>query len=959
MSPTPTAAGHRGNQSQVRRPLTEGPSGRTSNASTRTDRLDQQQPWDAATYHGLLAILKDPNASIAASCAAVEECLTINKDNLRGFFETCFAPLIGNVFGFDERYPGQGGWVNQVVCDLGGSSASSGSVASRTRSAAGASVTQSPSANTQAQKDVVALRKLFAPKGRLFMAMYNADCDGTIKYHFPVQRLPAISQMVLSSGHPLARLWPQYGGGQVDMLPVHGGPGSAGTLPSTHVHVSVLQYFCYWFAFYATKSLNVSGRDGSAGGMTTAMGTLGKRMLHPLSSRSQQQSSFSSFSSYSSYSPYSYGGTAKKASSSSSRQSKSMYLVLLRDLLQEFMPRPIDTREDEGLFDRAVTALNSNPLVSSYQDRPGTGMLMYSILIEFWLKDAWEPWLRDGTLKGKAGLRGDGGRKGTEMGSGMGQGYGSMTAERSWGASYDPPVENLLEAIEELTKYVMIYQTFEGNMPAQGGAGWLPGSPVLYAPADMLMSGAAEGGSGGGAGGSAGGSPAVGGHAGSRGNHLSTKMTTNSKTPVLHGPRSLGASASVGPQAYARQLYRMLHRALSSWPDQRSIKPLLKVFMVVLEPWRVASSAFSMSPKDGDGRAGKSSSTTAYLSDLVKSVGLDGRHGSSQSKSSASVVSEYTQEWEHHVLSHLPFYLDLVPMFLELSVSRVAARGEPSIQDVIKVLRVFERSEALVSLLQDVERDANRCFESEPRRADGTYAEILPWIIDQTENWKRYALNFGEDIGGVGGSHSGVYGAYSTRSRSHVSADGRSLTRAEPLFSMFSPDSAQMARNRHDIMSIAAGILKPSSLQMLQTSFDKVLPKYDDGSEEWEKSDPNANYDAYGPGWSRSGKTGPVRKIKMSTWGDAKFKGTELSKPKTSNEIAGLVNVMVYLSERINTLLTLDVPVARDEIPETVVGQWLFDLRRRGAMVNLRPLADVRNVVWLTVISFIVYYLVV
>ena len=181
-------------------------------------------------------------------------------------------------------------------------------------------------------------------------------------------------------------------------------------------------------------------------------------------------------------------------------------------------------------------------------------------------------------------------------------------------------------------------------------------------------------------------------------------------------------------------------------------------------------------------------------------------------------------------------------------------------------------------------------------------------------------------------------------SRSRMSAERR--TPSEPLFSAFSPGSSQVSRNRHDILSISAGILKPSSLKALQMSFDKVLPKYEGASEAEQWSDHDMDV-----------KTGTVRKINKSTWCDAKFKGTELSKPKTSNEIAGLVNLMVFMSERINALLTLDVPVASDEIPETLVSQWLYDLRRRGAIVNLRFLADIRNVVWLTVVSFIVYWL--
>jgi hypothetical protein len=892
------------------------PSGHGSRSlSTRSSQQQQhqqqqerqrQQAWDASTYHGLLAILKDPSASIAASCAAVEECLTINKDNLRGFFETCFAPLIGNVFGFDERDSGQGGWVNRVVFEVGGGPATG---SARPTSTAGAGAppqsssssssyyqyhTSSPanpsqqyhtsSLSSQAQKDVVALRKLFAPKGRLFMAMYNADCDGTIKYHFPVQRLPGMSQMLLSCGHPLARVWPQYGGGQVI--------GDVGTM-TTHVHVSVLQYFCYWFAYYATKSLS-SKFDGSSGGLSARKWSVARR-----------------------------SSAASSASASASHGGKSMYLVLLRDLLQEFMPRPIDTREDEGLSDRAVMAANfSNPLVSSYQDRPGTGMLMYSILVEFWLKDACEPWLREGG--GGARLRRAGG---------------------SWGASYDPPVENLLEAIEELTKYVLIYQlgVSDGrNSPAQGGTGWLPPSPVLYAPADIKGRSA-------GGGEHAGGSPGTFGHVGGRvGEGMGVEGLANATTATpfsspLHGPRSLGASASAGPQAYARQLYRMMHRALSSWPDQRSIKPLLKVFMVVLEPWRVAAQA-------GDGRgAGRKGGHKGgnYLSidlvDLVKSVGGVGTAGSGGrgrgrgGGTDAAASFEYTPEWEHHVLSHLPFYLDLVPMFLELSVSRVAARGEPSVLDVVKVLRVFERSEALVGTLQDVERDANRYYASEPRRSDGTYAEILPWVIDQAENWKRFARDLGDE---------GAEGAL-----------GGTAARAPAFFSMFTPGSTSVAMNQ--ILSIAAGILKPSLLKTLQASFDKVLPKYEDGRT-WDGDRPSLDMDgadcgAYGYGWNRNGKTGPVRKIDRSTWRGATFKGTELSKPRTSNEIPGLVDVMVSLSERINTLLTLDVPVSRDEIPETVPEQWLYDLRRRGTIVNLRPLADVRNVVWLGIVSFLAY----
>ena len=130
------------------------------------------QAWDATTYHGLLIILKDPNAPVAASCAAVEECLALNKDNLRGFFEQCFAPLMATVFGYDQTYPGRGGWVNRVAFEVQAGRAGRGGVAkSPGGTPPGSGQVAAGRHGVSSSSDVVALRRLFAPKGRLFMAM--------------------------------------------------------------------------------------------------------------------------------------------------------------------------------------------------------------------------------------------------------------------------------------------------------------------------------------------------------------------------------------------------------------------------------------------------------------------------------------------------------------------------------------------------------------------------------------------------------------------------------------------------------------------------------------------------------------------------------------------------------------------------------------------------------------------
>ena len=801
----------------------------------------QQQSWDATTYHGLLAILEDSRAPIAASCAAVEECLSLNKDNLRGFFEECFAPLVAKIFGYSGGGYG-GGWLSQVSWSPAGSRRDEGVRKEQIKKGLlmnggkdGGSVKKGGSSE---MSDAAALRRLLSPQGKLFMAMYNADSDGTIKFHFPRQRLPTCTQLLMDGrGLSLLALWPQY----ETCL------NTQARAEQQHIHVSVLQYFCYWFAFYAIKggsgvndtfmssSRRLLGQSGGKSGLQT----IGKRAADVLHLR---------------------GGR------SGSGFSKSMYVLLLRDLLHEYLPRPIDSREDEGLLDGYSTDHGRGAMYSSYQSKPGTGLLLYSILLEFWLKDADER-LNDPALPA-SGAYSVGGQRGL------------MPQRAAWGSSYEPPTENVLEVVEELTKYIIVYQLKDENAPAQSGASWLPLSPVLCQPHDVF--------------------------------NRKTHAGAGTKN-VLQGPRSLGLSGSMGCQAYGRQLYRLFHRAFSSWPDQRTIKPLLRVFLAVLAPWQVGTTSNSSSStslkvqhtshEGGTGIKGK-------MSDLAHMVGLDGQ------KNSRQKVTHYTNEWEQHVLAHVPFYLDLVPLFLELSVSRIGARGEASVQDVQRVMSVFEKSEALVSLLRELEQDINKCYTSQPRRADGKHAEIIPWMIDQAENWKQHA----------------------TSSATH--SEKKEPVRPRNLFSMFSAEIPCAALSANDILCTTSGILKADAQKALEKCFVKTLPMTDVHA---------AGHEAD----ARSAYThdlDDIMKIQKSTWMDVKFKGDVLRAPRTSYEIVYLVDLMIHLSEMLNAKIGLDVPCQDDEIPENIIQEYTYRLRRRNWRINLRPIADIRNLFWTPVL---------
>ena len=93
--------------------------------------------------------------------------------------------------------------------------------------------------------DVRALLDLVHPSGPLFSAMRDVDADGTTRFHFPRERLPTHTQLLLCCGAGRAELarWPQYCGGTL--------VADAAGRPS--IHMGVTHYFLAWFAFYAFR----------------------------------------------------------------------------------------------------------------------------------------------------------------------------------------------------------------------------------------------------------------------------------------------------------------------------------------------------------------------------------------------------------------------------------------------------------------------------------------------------------------------------------------------------------------------------------------------------------------------------------------------------------------------------------------------------------------------------------
>ena len=91
------------------------------------------------------------------------------------------------------------------------------------------------------------------------------------------------------------------------------------------------------------------------------------------------------------------------------------------------------------------------------------------------------------------------------------------------------------------------------------------------------------------------------------------------------------------------------------------------------------------------------------------------------------------------------------------------------------------------------------------------------------------------------------------------------------------------------------------------------------------------------------------QRLPRSSWRDVQYKGDPLRRPVATYEVALLVRLLVALSQRANAWLRLDQAWTPEEedAPENRVQEGLAWLRRRGARVNLRPLADARNLAWL------------
>ncbi|KAF6262749.1 hypothetical protein COO60DRAFT_1699160 [Scenedesmus sp. NREL 46B-D3] len=552
---------------------------------------------------------------------------------------------------------------------------------------------------------------------------------------------------------------------------------------------------------------------------------------------------------------------------------------------------------------------------------------------------------------GLLGVAAGGDRLGVGLAGAGAAGAGVLPAGTSGGPlhtySYQPPAEDLVQALSLLAKYVFVGEPpgSDGQpIPAQSGTKWLPSSPVATLP---LPAG---------------------------------------RLALPHQPSPIMAAPAFSPavQAVSRKLYRLLRRTFAQWQPSSSanLAPIVKLWLVVLAPWKAVTYAdtaklrqsvdsLAAAQPGSRGRAGGGAGSSGSSSSIVlggaagavlrgaagsaaglvgaagggglangqqhrlfggagqvaasaaanlnrwgsemahhlAGAGQDGleRDGEEQRESRNAQNQQYSPAWRSHVLAHLPFYTQLLPAFLELTYSQMAYSARPAIKESYRVLKCLaESGPELLAELQAAEAAYNRYVGSSARRPEGDLAELLPWLADQAQDWESAA----------------AAGAPTTPP----------LT-PDTSYRLFTLEQGGAASCMRALLAAADRQNFPSRVR-LREMVEAVLPLAELPSEE-----------AAAITHAVAGRDLP----KAGCWRDVRYQGDWMLRPIASNEVAPLVRLLVGVSRAVNSTLGLTgVPAAPGEgPPETVTQELLGVARRRGWRLNLRPLAEVQTLAWL------------
>lgn len=519
------------------------------------------------------------------------------------------------------------------------------------------------------------------------------------------------------------------------------------------------------------------------------------------------------------------------------------------------------------------------------------GGVLLGVLLEFWLSDGDQP-LPAGPSQDSLSHAAR---------SSSYNAFGSSSAISGTGfRAYEAPSEDLVEAVQLLTRYVFSLEDERSAdtplKPAQlSGFHWLPAIPQPPA------------------------APAL-------------KQLVRGLPP----PPRLGPAANSAAQAYSKRLFRFLFRAMSRWPEQRSLSSVTQLWLAAIAPWWPpgispgSDSPTAWRPASAQGapafaqreaaqrETADGSDFTRRLSGVIHRVGNSqaAQHRPDQGK---ALAPRYTAEWETHVLANLPLWRILLPIFLDRMLSRVSSQGDAALADLHHVLKVLQSAPALAALLKGAEAALappgllHRTPEA--RHESAGFADLVPWLTDQAQEWAAVAC---------------------------ATLDTSAPPAVLPEMQIFGDGPNGGAARVQRVLKAAKGAVREELLRATAEAAAAVLPMAslpDVTPQERTKSQPDSR---------------PVQgALRLGRWQDLQYKGDWMRRPISSNEIGWLVRLLLLLSDLGNRWLYLqgsEPPApAAPSFPLAMLLSAHAAVRVRGWRMNLRPLAEIQTLLWLPV----------
>eukprot|EP01025_Chloroclados_australasicus_P018401 TRINITY_DN19617_c0_g1_i9.p1 TRINITY_DN19617_c0_g1~~TRINITY_DN19617_c0_g1_i9.p1 ORF type:complete len:597 (-),score=62.85 TRINITY_DN19617_c0_g1_i9:698-2488(-) len=358
-------------------------------------------------------------------------------------------------------------------------------------------------------------------------------------------------------------------------------------------------------------------------------------------------------------------------------------------------------------------------------------------------------------------------------------------------------------------------------------------------------------------------------------------------------------------QSLNKRLYRVLRRAICACAKEGTTvphRPALQLYCAFISPWR-----------------------NSYVVEEDSYVG-------------------YTPFWRKHVCANLPFYLNLLPLFMHVIAVRLGPAMRKEMVEDLDLLMESVLDERLLTELRMLERELRKHLKGELFGGDDPLLqELVPWVARQTVEWEKYALSDAD-------------GSYNSKD----------LMIQFTCFDERSEDGVQLGCTH--VARWMVGQMEESSGHHTEVVIKMRQVFQIQGHQvDWEISG-NENT-AHKPAVRVSKSTGIGPGIKQGYIGDDSeiklryqqrpfsvlYQGDVLLRPIATYEFSMLVYPLVRLSQWANEKLELDRPYDPIEVPEDYLKMITHYLRKHDTRISFRILADKRLWTWIVVLFGLLY----